>query len=312
MYLSKHGKSGFTLLEMLITTGAFAVVLGTLFIVVKMGSDSWLKVQSQRSTQVMLRNVEIYMLDDLRRASLSQMKVEKLSVGGVDSQVLWFLSAMGYDDSTKADRQAVFTRTVSGEPVWKRNIVYYLTPISNKLHEARYHYTCSDKAKCPHKMLIRKEIVWPGDSHDKDFKPATLLTTEEVKAFLPTNPLNSMTEADASKDAWDNKDKLKLPGCKSRICVAECMYDCQIKVLKGEADKFNGAFTKTDIKEWGISVSLTAFNHEEASRNVSTTQVITEEVHNAYQGDKIDEKDELYQMGNRYLLKYNFRVMPNN
>ncbi|MDO5296701.1 MAG: prepilin-type N-terminal cleavage/methylation domain-containing protein [bacterium] len=310
MYLSKHGKSGFTLLEMLITTGAFAVVLGTLFIVVKMGSDSWLKVQSQRSTQVMLRNVEIYMLDDLRRASLSQMKVEKLSVGGVESQVLWFLSAMGYDDSKTADRQAVFTRTVSGEPVWKRNIVYYMTPISDKLHEARYHYTCPDKATCPHKMLIRKEIVWKGDSQNKDFKPAELLTAEEVKTFLPKSYLNSMTEADGDADAWGNKDELKLPGCKSRICVAECMYDFQVKIFKADDAKVD---TVSNIKNYGINVSLTAFNHEEASRNVNAQKVIEDYDNTKVWESEMSESDrDKYLAGRRYLLKYNFRVMPNN
>lgn len=329
MFFAKHRKSGFTLLETLISTGAFAVVLGTLFVVVKIGSNSWLQVQSQRSAQVMLRNVEVYMLDDLRRASASQIRTKKLLIDGKEIQVLWFLSAMGYDDNTKMDRTAVFTRKVTGEPVWKRNIIYYLTPIGDKLHEARYHNLCTGKEKshCPHNMLIRKEVVWPGDTTGKDFKEATLLTDDgtsggdlaPIENFIPTARLDSLDFSKAVHATNDNfsetaRDNVKLPGCKSMICVAECIQDFQVKKMDGSTAD-NATVGVTGIKQYGVAVSLTAFNHEEASRNVNATVLGKEaaESGDAIWEDSMSAEDrEKYLSGRRYLLKYNFRVMPNN
>ncbi len=314
MFFSKRSKYGFTLLETVISTGAFAVVLGSLFVVVRIGTNSWLHVQSQRTAQVMMRNIETYLLDDLRRTGRKHIATSNIEVGGSTNKVLWFLSAMGYDNNDS--RKEVFTRNTAGQPLWKRNILYFVVPIHEEWHEKRYGYMCTDLAKCPHKLLLRKEIVYPGDDAGKDFKQATLIDRKDIGKFLPdTLPkdldfTSIMKSDDHYSKSGGSQDDLLKPGCKRIVCLADCIKDFEVNILDGSqtlsglkddaGHSLSGSgFDKKAINQYGVDINISAFRADEAARHVSMNEAM--EGYNKY-----DDK------GNSYIMKYNIRVVPNN
>ena len=319
MFCSKRKKIGFTLLETVISTGAFAVVLGSLFVVVKIGTNSWLHVQSQRTAQVMMRNIEAYMMDDLRRSGLSssQIATKKVSIDTSNNNtVLWFLSAMGYDDDE--NRKEVFTRSTSGQPIWKRNIIYFVTPISQSWHINRYGFECPNINDCPHKLLIRKEVVWPSDgtstTDPAGYQPSVLISNTDIGEFIPSKFPDSMdlskimrtkdnygVMAESEGSSGDKgKKRMMVYGCKRIVCLADCIKDFSVDILDGSTTALYGSASDSQaIKQYGLDINISAFRADEAARHVSVQEVT--------HSDSIDQDT-----GNSYIVKYNIRIMPNN
>jgi len=69
----KRERLGATLVEVIITTGVFSVLMLTLFSVVQYGMDSWRSIEGRQVTQTMMRKIGVFALDDIRRGSLSKM-----------------------------------------------------------------------------------------------------------------------------------------------------------------------------------------------------------------------------------------------
>lgn len=157
---------GATLTEVIITTALFSLLMLTLFSVIQYGMSSWRTVEGRSSLQTVLRKVEVFMLDDVRRASLSYLTCADPSAGGVCSD-LWFCSAVGAGESG-----ANFQRGDDGRPVWSKNILYYCTELDSDFHRKIYGFTCDNGSFCPHKWLIRKEI-----------ESTTLLDKSEIASY---------------------------------------------------------------------------------------------------------------------------------
>lgn len=176
---------GATLTEVIITTGIFSLLVLALFGVMKYGIRSWKNIESKNTIQTQLRKVELFLLEDLKRASYDQIRVRTMPAGwsagngkSLDGKeahgpALWFLSAM--DDNNQA-----FLRDSDGKPQWQRNVLYYVTKPADNLHRQLYGYLCQPDTsapdnpydtRCPHKWLIRKEIKVP-----------TLLTAADVES----------------------------------------------------------------------------------------------------------------------------------
>ncbi len=159
---------GTTLIEVIIATGIFSVLTLALFAVMQFGIRSWKNIESRSAVQTQLRKVELYLLEDLKRASFRQLRVDDMpaswSPGSPQDLVgrpcsgsaVWFLSAMN-------DEGDFFHRDDQGHPVWQRNILYYLTRPTDAWHRDRYGFLCGGRGDrdtvCPHKWLIRKEIA---------------------------------------------------------------------------------------------------------------------------------------------------------
>jgi type II secretory pathway pseudopilin PulG len=163
---------GTTFVELIITTGIFSILVLVLFVVLRFGIRSWKNIESKNAVQTQLSKVELFMLEDLKRASYDQISVlgmpstwapgkGKTLIGKeVSASAVWFLTAFAPDKDTG---ELVFTRDDDGKPVWKRNILYYVTRPTDKWHKDKYGFLCASSGNskdtwCPHKWLIRKEI----------------------------------------------------------------------------------------------------------------------------------------------------------
>lgn len=189
MHLPDRRSRGATLTEVIITTGIFSLLVLALFAVMKYGVRSWKNIEARNSVQTQLRKVELFLLEDLKRSSFAQLRVETMpegwAAGSADALVgvekhgpeVWFLSAL--DDSGEQ-----FLRTSDGNPDWQRNVLYYCVKPSDAWHQATYGFLCQpDSAKvdnlydtwCPHKWLIRKEI-----------RQTSLLDETSIQNYLTT------------------------------------------------------------------------------------------------------------------------------
>ena len=161
---------GATLVEVLITTGVFSVLMLVLFTVVQYGMDSWRSIEGRTVTQTMMRKVGVFAMDDIRRASFGGLGVaayknynpdsfDKILTGTeVDQnkqplygQAIWMLSA--YNDNSAisggTDPEVVsaserFSRSASGIPNWNKNVIYYVSTIGPNLHKEKYGGTIQE------------------------------------------------------------------------------------------------------------------------------------------------------------------------
>lgn len=303
MFFNSKRKKGTTLIEVMVSTACFAIVLMVLFQVVKVGSDAWRQAESKGSAQTMLRKIEVYLLDDMRRTGASTIRRLNLSDG---KSVLWFKSAMGLD-STSDGSKMVFSRTSTGEPLWKRTIIYYVTPISPQWHKDRFGFDCPNNTLCPHKLLVRKEVVYPGSTSGA-FTAAGDLTPAQVQDYI-----NSDDHLPASFDMTgelNDPNDLTTPGCKKVMILADCIQGFDVHMPDGK-DVYEYTEGSTALR--GIDIAIRAFNYAEAARNeginASTmTRAVGEDGKITY--NTTANKYEV--MGGRYTLQYNLRVVPNN
>lgn len=185
------GVFGATLTEVIVTTGIFSVLILALFAVMRFGIRSWKNIESKNAVQTQLRKVELFLLEDLKRASYDQICVPgmpgswapgkgKVLIGKeVSGPAVWFLTALDTDATTSEE---VFARDDEGRPVWKRNILYYATRPTDEWHQNKYGFLCASPGGrkdtwCPHKWLIRKEI-----------DVSTLLSESTVESTYLTAP----------------------------------------------------------------------------------------------------------------------------
>lgn len=157
--------------EVIITTGIFSLLVLALFAVMRYGVRSWRNIESRNAVQSQLRKVELFLLEDLKRASYEHMRVKDMSGAQPHGPQVWFLSAL---DETGEN----FLRDDDGKPLWQRNVLYYVVKPANPWHLQRYGYLCeaeigSCDTKCPHKWLIRKEI-----------DEQTLLDAAQIEQYL--------------------------------------------------------------------------------------------------------------------------------
>lgn len=297
MFVNSKRKIGTTLIEVMITTSCFALVLMVLFQVVKVGSDAWRQAESKGSTQTMMRKIEVYLLDDMRRTGAST--VQRLSLA--DGQtVLWFKSAMGFDSTTDGSKM-VFSRTSTGEPLWKRNIIYYATPIDKDWHKERFGFDCPNDTLCPHKLLVRKEVVFPGTT-DGTFAQAETISSTDVIGYI--NKPKSLNMSDELKDP----DCLTSAGCKKVLVLADNIQGFDVHFPDG---KNVYEYTEGSGALRGIDIAIRVFRYDEASHNEGVNEnTLKQAVGEGKMTYTTDNKYEI--MGGRYTMQYNLRVVPNN
>jgi len=176
---------GLTLIELVVTVALFSLV-GLLLAASFTGATTiWRSTSASTDSQLALTKPRDDLTRDLQSTSFSTVQVTAgpSSLGYVDGDALWFLSAV--DPATGR-----FMRKVDGTPFWQRNILYY-SVVPND-HTGLFGYTCTGGSdgsgydvQCPHKVLLRKVIDKgsPTDPTDESTEEE-LLTPGEVTAYL--------------------------------------------------------------------------------------------------------------------------------
>ena len=294
MFLISPKKSGVTLIEALVTVSLFSLAFVALFSVLKVGTDAWKQTESRNNVQTIMRKLEVYLLDDLRRASGEFIRKKNITASGTTSTfpVLWFLSAVGEDSVASGGDSGYafareFGRSSSGTPVWRRNVIYYLTPIESKFHRERFGFNCANPGKCPHKWLVRKEVVYhaEADTEGTSFAPSVLIPEDKILNYI-SEPSDYNLSASLNDPNNTNTD-----GCKKVVLMADCITNFSVSFPGGGSTyKYSD---KTDAKN-GITVSISAFRYDEATRHMTVG------------ADTMDLAVK------RFSLKYDLRVIPNN
>ncbi len=276
-------QKGSTLVEVMITTGLFSVLMVVLFSVFRYGSEQWRVIEGRSKLQTMMRKVETFMLDDVRRASYDFLAVPNMpgnwkagdrstlksafEAGSPKAgSAFWCLSPVGYD----TNGNVVVARDNDGQLIWDHNVLYYVTELTDGFHTQIYGYGKAKcpSGKCPHKWLIRKEI-----NQSKLLKPKTG-GTGGCSGIYAEDFMTAPSSGNYAKQMLSSNERTK--GLTRVSCLAE-------NVL---------AFTVT-LDYPTVAIVLKTFRVEEASKNagLSSSQMTEDSV---------------------YTVQYSTRLVPNN
>ncbi len=307
---------GATLVEVLITTGVFSVLMLVLFTVVQYGMDSWRSIEGRTVTQTMMRKVGVFAMDDIRRASFGGLGVAsydkynpsslKKVVTGKEidqskqpnyGQAVWMLSAYndnssipGSIDSEVASAAERFSRSDSGIPNWNKNVIYYVSTIGPNLHKEKYGGTmediCGGPESCPHKWLIRCEVL----------KNASALLGESNVGKYIVQPENS--------------------GGQINLFTGELAKDCKIQILADCIVAFRVITNKPEVTLVIKSARLAELRRAQQQRGMSLGKELKHEenvdISNAQALRKLDTLSGASNRVGAYTLQYDITVIPRN
>lgn len=290
---------GATLVEVIITTGVFSVLMLVLFSIVQYGMDSWRSIEGRSVTQTMMRKIGVFAMDDIRRGSFSQLGVGRYTnyspssvtatvgtaVSGskapVYGQALWMLSA--YNDAAPGSGGNVyFPRSDDGKPSWSKNVLYYVSVINDDLHQQKYGGTiaalCGNENACPHKWLIRREI-----------SNGTLLTQEEIKKYI--------VQPDTSGKLFEIKD-----GVTKTQVLADCLVAFRVIADKPSVTLVIKSARLEELRRQQ-QVTGTSIGGRSSESEVAT---------NAKALKNLDTMSDAASRLGSYTLQYDITVIPHN
>jgi len=209
-------KSGFSLLEVLVSLAIFGLVslvgMGGFLYSVK----AWKTVTDKSTAVTTLRKVSLRLESDLLQSSLarSRSQVAGATLGGApDGDAIWFLNA-----------GSPFLRDPQGEPLWQRNVLYYVTvptpleSVSGGLAFSGAPGADGYEDRCPHKVLIRK-VIDGGTTTTPTSDPEELLA--DISPYL-TRPQGLSTQNMSSE-----------PGVERAEIVAHSLLSFQVRAQHG-------------------------------------------------------------------------------
>lgn len=304
---------GATLVEVLITTGVFSVLMLVLFTVVQYGIDSWRSIEGRTVTQTMMRKIGVFAMDDIRRTSFGGLgvatytnydpkSISKVVIGtDVDKdkapqygQAIWMLSA--YNDNSNistggADAEVIsasdrFARSDSGIPSWNKNIIYYVSSIGDNLHKEKYQGTaaeiCGGPNSCPHKWLVRCEVP-----------QGSLLDEEGVKKYLVRPDITG--------------GQLNLFNGELKNCKVQILADCIVA--------FRAVTSKPEVTLVIKSARLAELRRAQQQRGVKLeeqSENLPQDLNNAQALRKLDTLSGAANRLGAYTLQYDITVIPRN
>lgn len=181
---------GFGVTELMVSLAVFSGLLILLALVLSGNQDVWRKVTGTSDVSLQIRRGASRLKRDLSQASLARLSLGNSpgSLGTTaDGHAVWFLSCR--DDNENP------TMKLDGSPFWRSTILYYVTVAKN--HDQVYGQSCSNGAgpagvddRCPHKLLIRKEL---------DIPPSTTPPANEEILPGPTQVSPFMTRPDSQQ-----------------------------------------------------------------------------------------------------------------
>ncbi|MEW6282437.1 MAG: hypothetical protein AB1758_27765 [Candidatus Eremiobacterota bacterium] len=189
---------------MIITTGLFSLMVLTVFVILRAGLRAWSTVESRHTAQRQLRRVELLLNEDLKSASIAQMRVLACTpvgspmAGTPNGHAVWFLSPQVPVDTpfggvayAAAERGVMARDPSTGQAVWQTNILYYLSvPIGYTGAIGAVADADGLDVTCPRKMLV-KVVVDINDQRANIFDPGDaepLLTNAQVTTTYAIAP----------------------------------------------------------------------------------------------------------------------------
>jgi hypothetical protein len=181
--IAKRTRGG-TLIEAMVTVGVFSILLVLIFVVFKKGFLALEIANGRRDAQFSLNKAHIWLKRDLEKASSSEVDFKRVPMAG-NGDAIWFLSA---EDPSITDPDQTFVHhEETGEPVWQKNVLYYLVRPSDYQSVSNQKSASIDPDPegdffAPHKFLIRKEIdLVAGNTSDN---PEPLLSQSEIDQYI--------------------------------------------------------------------------------------------------------------------------------
>ncbi len=166
-------RRGYTIAELAVSLTIFGAILVMTAFILSQTKSAWVVNDSEEAAAVRLRTALAPLQRDFELASKENVAVTtspaSLGGGGKDSDAIWFLSPI--DPATEQ-----MVRNPAGEPVWQRNILYYLSvPLNHTSCPGTLGPDGYDEG-CPHKVLVRKVISNGG--------PDGQVLLDDVSAYL--------------------------------------------------------------------------------------------------------------------------------
>ena len=169
---------GFSLLETVLSLGLFSLLSLVLFGSFKLGTDLWRVTDSRTEGIGRLQSATWKFERDLLNTAADRIRSKRVPFPG-NGDAIWLLSPL--DPNEPDPQKEQFRRDLDGNPIWQRNILYYLIRPTN--HDQIAGRPCAidpdinGDAICPHKMLVRKVINRPES-------PEELLSASQIEQYL--------------------------------------------------------------------------------------------------------------------------------
>lgn len=150
-------KRAFSVLELIVASTVMSLLMIVLAQAMMQAQNSFRTVTGTSESADELRRVSRNLRLELMQTSASQIGTGNScsSLGCPDGQALWFLSNL--DAAGKPQFLS------DGSPFWQKNVLYYLVVPDD--HPRVFGQTCTGgvgpggyEDRCPHKVLVRKEI----------------------------------------------------------------------------------------------------------------------------------------------------------
>lgn len=173
---SRKKSSGTSLIELLVATSIFGMLVVTIFAIFNFGSKSYYSTETKGILQKDVRRVEYFLSNELRESTFNYFNdIYKYPSGGFHSgnHALAFKTAVDHNP-TSSTRFRFITDSATGAPVWQGWIIYYIIRPTDDTCLPSPDLDWDDV--CPHKWLIKK-IVTLG----------SINSVGDVEKFINTN-----------------------------------------------------------------------------------------------------------------------------
>jgi len=187
-------EKGTTLLEVLIASLVFSILVICLFAVIKYATKNWRSVEDRTSVQSEIRKIETNLVDELRKTSYA-------SVITWTDDYRHTLAFKSFTNPTTGN----FDTDMSGNPLSHGYILYILLrPIQGE-DPCSHDPIAGTDNKCTHKFLLRVDLTrttdgvnswdpWPGAP------PNDIPSDTELEKYIP--PHASLSGKSVSKDQY--------------------------------------------------------------------------------------------------------------
>lgn len=171
---------GISLAESILALGMVSMLLVVLGVLLQRSTGVWRKTSETLSASNELRKAQVSLTRDLSLTSPAQTRIANTpaSLMGIpDSTAIWFLQAV--DPNTNQP-----VRLKTGGSFWQRNIVYYArVPLGDPCKGGAGASGLEER--CPHKVLIRKEVdLAPATSPSDEATIETLIPDAGISTHL--------------------------------------------------------------------------------------------------------------------------------
>lgn len=174
------GRTGYTMIEVMVTLAIAGILLTVLALAVQMSDQAVRKATGSHDSSLLLKKAARRLRQDLMQTSRQETRIVNISGSGgvLEGQALCFLSSR--------DSQGVDQVSTAGGPKWMCNVIYYC--VAPAQHDSFAGQSCTQSLglwgiddRCAHKVLIRKEIDQPGSPDPEVLLSAPQLSSEVIR-----------------------------------------------------------------------------------------------------------------------------------